>query len=59
MTVEVRPATDADVAAIHEVGRATWPPTYGFAGDEYVAYGLHHSGSEAHEDRRDRVVVRL
>ena len=40
MTVEVRPATDADVAAIHEVGRATWPPTYGFAGDEYVARGL-------------------
>lgn len=40
MTLEIRPATDDDVAAIRMVGELTWPPTYAFAGDEYVAHGL-------------------
>ena len=40
MTVEVRRATEADVAAIQAVGHVTWPTTYGFAGDDYVARGL-------------------
>jgi hypothetical protein len=38
--VEVRPALAADVAAIREIGRQTWPATYSFAGDDYVAHGL-------------------
>jgi hypothetical protein len=40
MTLEIRAASDDDVAAIRDVGELTWPPTYGFAGDEYVAHGL-------------------
>jgi GNAT superfamily N-acetyltransferase len=40
VTVEVRAATEADVDAIRAVGAATWPPTYAFAGDAYVAHGL-------------------
>lgn len=36
----VRPATDEDAAAIEEVGHRTWPATYAFAGQEYVAHGL-------------------
>ena len=40
MTLEVRAASDDDVAAIRAVGELTWPPTYAFAGDEYVARGL-------------------
>ena len=40
MTLEVRAASDDDVAAISAVGELTWPPTYAFAGDEYVARGL-------------------
>lgn len=36
----VRAATEADVEAIREVGLATWPSTYGFAGADYVAQGL-------------------
>lgn len=40
MTLEVRAASDDDVAAIGAVGELTWPPTYAFAGDEYVAGGL-------------------
>jgi GNAT superfamily N-acetyltransferase len=40
MTHGVRPATEADVDEICEIGRATWPPTYAFAGQDYVAHGL-------------------
>ena len=40
MTLEIRAATDEDVDAIRAVGELTWPPTYRFAGDEYVAHGL-------------------
>jgi GNAT superfamily N-acetyltransferase len=36
----VRPATAADARAIERVGRATWPSTYAFAGEEYIAHGL-------------------
>lgn len=38
--VDVRPAIADDAAAIQRVGRETWPSTYGFAGEEYVAHGL-------------------
>jgi GNAT superfamily N-acetyltransferase len=38
--VEIRPAVADDVSAIQEVGLGTWPATYSFAGDEYVANGL-------------------
>lgn len=38
--VDVRPATADDAAAIQRVGRETWPRTYAFAGDEYIAHGL-------------------
>lgn len=41
MTVTVRQATDADVAAIVDVGHRTWPATYEpFTGPDYVARGL-------------------
>lgn len=40
MAVEVRLAVADDVAAIQEIGRKTWPATYSFAGDDYVADGL-------------------
>ncbi len=40
MAVEVRPAVADDVAAIQEIGRKTWPATYSFAGDDYIANGL-------------------
>jgi GNAT superfamily N-acetyltransferase len=40
MTVTVRAATGDDVAAIRAVGHATWPATYAFAGEEFVARGL-------------------
>jgi GNAT superfamily N-acetyltransferase len=36
----VRPATDQDLSGIRAVGLATWPATYGFAGDAYVSSGL-------------------
>ena len=36
----MRPATEADLPAIREVGLATWPATYSFAGDDYIAHGL-------------------
>jgi GNAT superfamily N-acetyltransferase len=35
-----RPPDADDVPAIVRVGRAAWPPTYAFAGPEYVAHGL-------------------
>lgn len=38
--VDVRPATPADAADIRRVGHETWPSTYAFAGEEYVAHGL-------------------
>jgi hypothetical protein len=40
MTIEVRAANEDDIAAIRAVGELTWPTTYAFAGDEYVARGL-------------------
>jgi GNAT superfamily N-acetyltransferase len=40
VTVEVRPAVADDVEAIQDIGRQTWPPTYSFAGADYVANGL-------------------
>lgn len=38
--VTVRLATAGDAPAIKHVGEATWPSTYTFAGQEYVAHGL-------------------
>lgn len=39
--VTIRPATGDDLLAVIEVGRRTWPPTYGpIAGADYVAMGL-------------------
>jgi GNAT superfamily N-acetyltransferase len=47
MTVTVRKATDADLAAIADVGRRTWPATYEpFTGPDYVARGLARWWSE-------------
>jgi GNAT superfamily N-acetyltransferase len=40
MVHEVRPATEADVAAICAIGRAAWPKTYAFAGQDYIDHGL-------------------
>jgi ribosomal protein S18 acetylase RimI-like enzyme len=40
VTVEVRAATEDDLVAIQAIGHATWPETYGFAGDDFVAHGL-------------------
>jgi GNAT superfamily N-acetyltransferase len=40
VTLVLRRATDDDVEAIRRVGHGTWPSTYGFAGEEYVADGL-------------------
>ncbi|MFC7278858.1 GNAT family N-acetyltransferase [Paractinoplanes rhizophilus] len=38
--MEIREAVPGDIDAIIEIGHRTWPPTYGFAGDEYVRDGL-------------------
>lgn len=38
--VTVRPATTTDAPAIRTIGAATWPPTYAFAGADYIAHGL-------------------
>ena len=38
--MEIRRAAPADVAAIVAIGHETWPATYGFAGPDYVEYGL-------------------
>ncbi|MDG4823848.1 GNAT family N-acetyltransferase [Asanoa sp. WMMD1127] len=38
--MEIRKAGPDDVAAIVAVGHETWPATYAFAGDDYVAHGL-------------------
>ncbi|WP_408896760.1 GNAT family N-acetyltransferase [Nocardioides sp. R1-1] len=41
MTVIVRPAAAADVEAIVNVGRVTWPAAYtAIAGEDYVSRGL-------------------
>jgi GNAT superfamily N-acetyltransferase len=40
VTLVVVPAVATDVAAIREVGLATWPATYSFAGDAYIEDGL-------------------
>jgi hypothetical protein len=40
VAVQVRPAVADDVAAIQKIGRETWPATYSFAGDDYIAHGL-------------------
>jgi ribosomal protein S18 acetylase RimI-like enzyme len=37
---EIRPARANDVAAIQEIGHKTWPATYSFAGNDYIAAGL-------------------
>ncbi|GAA1634444.1 hypothetical protein [Actinoplanes couchii] len=38
--MEIREATVADITAIVDIGHATWPETYRFAGPEYIAHGL-------------------
>lgn len=38
--VVVRSATAEDVSGIKRVGEATWPATYAFAGEEFIAHGL-------------------
>ncbi len=45
--LEVRAATAADAPAIEHVGRETWPSTYAFAGEHYIAHGLESWWSEA------------
>jgi len=41
MTLVIRPADGNDLKAVVEVGRRTWPVTYGpIAGEDYVAMGL-------------------
>ncbi|HEX5116844.1 MAG TPA: GNAT family N-acetyltransferase [Pseudonocardiaceae bacterium] len=47
MPITVRMATEADLAAIADIGRRTWHATYEpFAGPEYVARGLAHWWSD-------------
>jgi ribosomal protein S18 acetylase RimI-like enzyme len=47
MPITVRTATEADVAAIIDVGHRTWPATYEpFTGPEYVVRGLARWWSE-------------
>ncbi len=38
--MQVRLARGDDVSAIQSVGRKTWPTTYAFAGEDYIANGL-------------------
>jgi GNAT superfamily N-acetyltransferase len=41
MALIIRPADGNDLVAVLDVGRRTWPATYGpIAGDDYVAMGL-------------------
>lgn len=40
MTRVIREAGHGDVDAICAIGERTWPPTYAFAGPEYVADGI-------------------
>jgi len=41
MTLVIRPADGNDLKVVVEVGRRTWPVTYGpIAGEDYVAMGL-------------------
>lgn len=39
-SLTIRAATEDDVDAMCRVGHAAWPPTYAFAGAEYVDQGL-------------------
>lgn len=36
----IRDATRSDLEGIRRVGLETWPPTYAFAGQEYIEHGL-------------------
>jgi GNAT superfamily N-acetyltransferase len=45
-TISVREATHEDVASIRLIGEKTWPATYEFAGEEYIAHGLEAWWSE-------------
>lgn len=45
-TISVREATHEDVASITLIGQKTWPATYEFAGEEYIAHGLESWWSE-------------
>jgi GNAT superfamily N-acetyltransferase len=48
MTLIIRAADGNDLGAVLEVGRRTWPVTYGpIAGEEYVAMGLAKWWTEA------------
>nr|WP_221377480.1 GNAT family N-acetyltransferase [Actinoplanes polyasparticus] len=38
--MKIREATAADIPAIMDIGHQTWPPTYAFAGEDYIAHGL-------------------
>jgi ribosomal protein S18 acetylase RimI-like enzyme len=40
VAMRIRRASESDIEAISRVGHATWPSTYGFAGQEYVERGL-------------------
>jgi GNAT superfamily N-acetyltransferase len=55
----IRAATEDDVDAVRRVGELTWPPTYAFAGDDYVAHGLSTWWSEEATTRslRDTTVL--
>jgi len=44
--LQVRPAIPSDAGAIERVGRETWPSTYAFAGEDYIAVGLDRWWSE-------------
>ncbi|MCO8269622.1 GNAT family N-acetyltransferase [Actinoplanes sp. TRM 88003] len=38
--MNIRDATPADIPAIISIGHQTWPPTYAFAGPDYITHGL-------------------
>jgi GNAT superfamily N-acetyltransferase len=38
--MKIRKAGLGDVEAIMAIGQKTWPPTYAFAGEEFIAHGL-------------------
>lgn len=40
MSVTLRPATLGDVPAVRRIAAETWPITYAFVGEEFVAHGL-------------------
>ena len=51
MTRDVRRATEGDVEAICEIGRAAWPETYAFAGQDFIGHGLAAWWSETAVER--------